>query len=100
MFLSEKQFAVILEGVRYFSFDKALNRVCDSKIENMGKTCSALFTMQILKVDYRRLPSFKSGKGPCRSLKGEVQIAIDVKLKFRFICLQIDTVMLPKMEFP
>lgn len=52
------------------------------------------------KVDYLSLPSFKSGKGPCRSLKGEVQIAIDVKLKFRFICLQIDTVMLPKMEFP
>lgn len=52
------------------------------------------------KVNYLSLPSFKSGKGPCRSLKGEVQIAIDVKLKFRFICLQIDTVMLPKMEFP
>ena len=52
------------------------------------------------KVDYLSLPSFKSGKGPRRSLKGEVQIAIDVKLKFRFICLQIDTVMLPKMEFP
>ena len=52
------------------------------------------------KIDYRSLPSFKNGKGPCQSLKGEVQIAINVKLKFRFICLQIDTVMLPKTEFP
>lgn len=68
MFLSEKQFAVILEGVRYFSFDKALNRVCDSKIENMGKTCSALFTMQIKLITGVYLP-LKAGKAHADPLK-------------------------------
>ena len=68
MFLSEKQFVVILEGVRYFSFDKALNRVCDSKIENMGKTCSALFTMQIKLITWAYLP-LKAGKARGDPLK-------------------------------
>ena len=61
MFLSEKQFAVTLEGVRYFSFNKALNRVCDSKIENKGETCSALFTMQIKLITGVYLP-LRTGK--------------------------------------